>query len=87
MQVNILEAKTRLSELVKSAQAGEEVIIANRGVPAVKLVKVTPAPGDAHLGDGRRIVQWLKDNPLPKHLRRTKAQIDADIAEERDSWD
>ena len=38
MQVNILEAKNRLSELIKSAQAGEEVVIANRGQPVVKLV-------------------------------------------------
>ncbi|WEX07796.1 type II toxin-antitoxin system prevent-host-death family antitoxin [Chelativorans sp. AA-79] len=39
MQVNILEAKNRLSELVKTAAAGEEVIIANRGKPVAKLVK------------------------------------------------
>ena len=38
MQVNILEAKNRLSQLIKSAQAGEEVIIANRGAPVARLV-------------------------------------------------
>ena len=37
-QVNMLEAKTRLSELVKAAQAGEDVVIANRGEPVVRLV-------------------------------------------------
>lgn len=42
MQVNMLEAKNQLSRLVKAAQAGEEVIIANHGVPAVRLVAVTP---------------------------------------------
>lgn len=42
MQVNMLEAKNQLSKLVKAAQAGEEVIIANHGVPAVRLVAVTP---------------------------------------------
>jgi prevent-host-death family protein len=40
MQVNMLEAKNQLSRLVKAAQAGEEVIIANHGVPAVRLVAV-----------------------------------------------
>lgn len=39
MKVNIFEAKNRLSELVQRAAAGEEVIIANRGKPVVKLVK------------------------------------------------
>jgi hypothetical protein len=31
VQVNILEAKNRLSRLIKAAQAGEDVVIANRG--------------------------------------------------------
>ena len=38
MQVNMLEAKNQLSKLVKAAQAGEEVVIANHGVPVVRLV-------------------------------------------------
>lgn len=40
--VNILEAKNRLSQLVKSAEAGEEVVIANRGRPVAKLVPRRP---------------------------------------------
>lgn len=43
MQVNMLEAKNQLSRLVKAAQAGEEVIIANHGVPAARLVAVESA--------------------------------------------
>jgi prevent-host-death family protein len=39
MQVNILEAKTQLSKLVDAAMRGEEVVIANRGKPMVKLVR------------------------------------------------
>jgi prevent-host-death family protein len=40
MQVNMLEAKSQLSRLVKATLEGEEVIIARNGVPLVKLVKV-----------------------------------------------
>ena len=36
--VNMHEAKTRLSALVKDALAGEEVVIAKAGQPLVKLV-------------------------------------------------
>jgi prevent-host-death family protein len=36
--MNIQDAKTNLSKLVKLAQGGEEVIIAHRGTPTVKLV-------------------------------------------------
>ena len=31
MQINVLDAKNRLSELLKMAESGEEVIIARRG--------------------------------------------------------
>jgi antitoxin (DNA-binding transcriptional repressor) of toxin-antitoxin stability system len=37
IQVNIHEAKTRLSELLERVQGGEEVIIAKAGKPIAKL--------------------------------------------------
>ena len=40
MQCNMLEAKNQLSKLVQAALAGEEVVIANKGVPVVRLVKI-----------------------------------------------
>ncbi|MEW5887455.1 MAG: type II toxin-antitoxin system prevent-host-death family antitoxin [Pseudomonadota bacterium] len=44
-QVNIHEAKTRLSELIAAAERGEEVVIARAHQPAVRLVPVRPRPG------------------------------------------
>lgn len=43
LQVNLYEAKTRLSQLVQAAIDGEEVMIARAGKPAVRLVPVTQA--------------------------------------------
>jgi prevent-host-death family protein len=40
MQCNMLEAKNQLSKLVQAALAGEDVVIANKGVPVVRLVKI-----------------------------------------------
>ena len=40
LTVNMQDAKTQLSRLVAIAVKGETVIIANRGVPAVKLEPV-----------------------------------------------
>ncbi|OFZ68649.1 MAG: hypothetical protein A2V79_09655 [Betaproteobacteria bacterium RBG_16_56_24] len=40
MQYNMLEAKNQLSKLVQASLAGEEVVIANKGVPVVRLVKI-----------------------------------------------
>ena len=42
MQVNVLKAKTNLSQLIEAAERGEEVIIARAGQPAVRLVAVRP---------------------------------------------
>ena len=88
MQVNILEAKNRLSMLIKAAQAGEEVVIANRGQPVARLV---PAKGSAAAradpGSPRSILDWLKSHPLPAHARRSTEEIDAAIQEERTAWD
>jgi prevent-host-death family protein len=42
--MNIAEAKSKLSELVARAEAGEEVVIARHGKPAVRLVVAEPAP-------------------------------------------
>lgn len=38
MQLNVLEAKTHLSNLIERAEAGEEIIIARAGRPVVRLV-------------------------------------------------
>lgn len=44
MQVNILEAKTKFSQLLAAVAAGEEVIIANRGKPVAILMPIPAKP-------------------------------------------
>jgi prevent-host-death family protein len=39
-EVNTHEAKTQLSKLLRRVAAGEEITIANRGVPVARLVPV-----------------------------------------------
>ena len=88
MQVNILEAKNSLSRLLKSVQAGEEVVIANRGEPVARLVPVGKAPVTATgAGNGQRILDWLERHPLPAYARRSAEEIDAAIEDERASWE
>lgn len=82
MQINILESKNRLSELVRLALQGEEVIIASRGHALVKLVPV--APGAATRRD---VLAWLESHPLPRHAQRDHDQIEQDIQAEREAWD
>lgn len=88
MQVNILEARNRLSEIVKRAQAGEEIVIANRGQPVARLVPARDtSSGGPGRGSARQILDWLERRPLPAYARRSAEEIDAAIESERRSWD
>jgi prevent-host-death family protein len=87
VKVNILEAKNRLSQLIKSALAGEDVVIANRGEPVVRLVPTESTAGSAEVGNGRAILDWLKSHPVPPYAQRSAREIDQAIEEERASWD
>jgi len=42
--MNIAEAKSKLSELVARAEAGEEVVIARNGKPAARITAIEPKP-------------------------------------------
>jgi prevent-host-death family protein len=87
MKVNVLEAKNRLSQLIKAAQQGEDVVIANRGEPVVRLVPIEPSTSQAERGSAQAILDWLKRHPLPPYTQRSAQEIDASIQEERSAWD
>ena len=55
MKVNMLEAKSQLSKLVKAALEGEQVVIARNGNPAVRLVPVAKKGGLAGWGKAPEI--------------------------------
>ena len=50
MQVNIYEAKTKLSLLIARVAAGEEVVIAKAGTPVARLVPFGERPARRKLG-------------------------------------
>lgn len=50
IQANVHQAKTQLSKLIERAEAGEEVVIARNGKPAVRLQPVTPPKRESWLG-------------------------------------
>jgi prevent-host-death family protein len=69
MEVNIHQAKTNLSRLILRAEAGEEVVIARAGKPAVRLVPVqAPAARKFKFGalKGRLVVPGNFLDPAPE---------------------
>ena len=73
-QVNMHEAKTHLSELVNDALAGEEIVLARRGKPAVRLVPVEAGPSRQ-----RRPIGLHARRLNAKTIRESIAPIDSDV--------
>jgi prevent-host-death family protein len=69
--VNIYEAKTRLSQLVDRAAAGEDVVIGRHGRPLVRLTRLEPARPGFRFGllAGRVRIPDDFDEPLPDAVR------------------
>jgi prevent-host-death family protein len=53
MQVNIAEAKAKLSELVQKAMLGEEVLISRDNKPLLRLVPIEPVQKMRMPGTGK----------------------------------
>jgi prevent-host-death family protein len=70
MEINIHEAKTHFSKLLKKVEAGEEVTIARAGVPVARLIAVKSKFGKRPIGIGKGSF-WVADDfdaPLPKEM-------------------
>lgn len=66
MQVPISEAKAQLTDLVRRAEAGEEVVLTRHGKPAVRLSPVTPEP--LNLDDRRAALEAICERASAKAL-------------------
>lgn len=72
--VNMHEAKTRLSELVRLVEAGEKVVLARNGTPVAELVRPErPKKREGGFWKGQVWISPHFDEPLPEfeeHLGR-----------------
>ena len=64
-QVNIHVAKAHLSELIKKAMLGEEIIIAKDNKPVAKLTALYPEKHKRYLGSAKGQVWISKDFKEP----------------------
>ena len=65
MRISIAEAEGQLTELVKLAQSGVEVVLLQDGQPSMQLVPIarSPLPAEERLKLFERIRQSAKDDP------------------------
>jgi len=59
--VNTHEAKSRLSELIRAAERGEEVIVARNGQPVVKIIPWPPKRPERAAGAWAGLVEFHED--------------------------
>jgi prevent-host-death family protein len=67
--VNIYDAKTRLSELVDAAAAGEDVVVCRNGRPVARITQLEPT---------KRVIKW----GVLKGKIRVSADFDAPLPDE-----
>ncbi|MCY3762622.1 MAG: type II toxin-antitoxin system Phd/YefM family antitoxin [Gemmatimonadetes bacterium] len=71
LQVNMHEAKTNLSKLIRRVLSGEEVLIARSGTPVARLGPVEPQRKGPRIPGSARGLVHMKDDfdaPLPEDL-------------------
>src|SRR6266850_1889316 len=70
IKLNVLEAKIHFSRLLRRVAAGEEITIANRGVPVARLIPVTAEETTRKLGlfRGQMTIPEDFDAPLPEDI-------------------
>ena len=71
--VNVHQAKMQLSRLLARVEAGEDVVIARRGQPVVRLVRCTPrSRRQPDTLRGKIVVPESFFDPLPEEGLRTR---------------
>lgn len=79
-EVSVYEARNNLSRLIRRAQEGQETVITSHGRPVARLVPVRPVMR------GPELASWLREHQVGSDVARSKAEVDAELAAQRDSW-
>jgi len=70
VDVNIAEARNRLTRLIRAVEAGEQVVITRNGKPVAQLAPPPPDRRKAQLGGMRDRIKFLKGWDKPVDLDR-----------------
>ena len=78
MQINIHDAKSKLSALLISVENGDDVVIARAGKPVARLVPYVKAPGGMLLGLARSSALHIPDDAALSEMDREVAAMFAE---------
>ena len=71
MQISVTDAKSQLTELVRRAEAGDDVVLTRHGKAAVRLVPVAAKPSRA---DKRALLAEMRNAATKKGLPAARSQ-------------
>ncbi len=77
MQVNMLDAKNRLSRLVQAVLDGEEVILARNGEPVARITRYLPTKSPRKPGALRGLIRMSPDWDSAETNREIAAELEA----------
>lgn len=63
--VDLVQAQTRLAELVQEAARGKEVILTEGGEPVARIIPITRAQGPREFGSARGLIHMAEDFDAP----------------------
>ena len=81
MRVSVSDAKGRLTDLVRRAEAGDDVILTRHGHPAVRLVAIQAAPDRA---ERRKMMEAVSRAGAAKALQGATAANSQDFLYDED---
>ena len=76
MRISVTGAKAQLTELVRRAEAGDEIILTRHGQPAVRLV---PAKAPLERGKRRRLLDEVQEAAATKVIAGASAASSQDF--------
>ena len=85
MQVNMLDAKNRLSRLVQAVLDGEEVILARNGEPVARITRYLPAKARRTPGAFKGRIRMAPDWDSVETNRQIAAHLESAPIEPQDS--
>lgn len=81
MEISVTEAKAQLTELVRRAEGGDEVILTRHGQPIVRLAPIVAVPSRR---DRRMIMENARRTGTAKAVRGASASASQDFLYDED---
>ena len=79
MNISIKDAKNKFSEIIRRAEAGEQIVVTRDGKPVADVVPHVPKKGGI---DWEALAQWKRENGIERFVAYIPADFDDPLPED-----